>query len=58
LKWAQNLRQRFSVEFGCSTRAIRETGQPDLLACRFLFHRFHTLIISNKKAAEVIRCSS
>jgi hypothetical protein len=32
LYWAQHLRQRFRAELGCSTRATRQAGQPDLLS--------------------------
>jgi hypothetical protein len=34
---AQNLRQRFRVQLGRSTRAGRQTGQADLFANRIFF---------------------
>jgi hypothetical protein len=32
LNRAQNLRQRFRIQLGCSTRAVRIAGQADLLS--------------------------
>jgi hypothetical protein len=29
----QDLRQRFRVQFGCSTSTVRITGQADLASC-------------------------
>ena len=37
--WQQNLRQRFRVELGSSTRTVGKAGQPNLLTgCSVFIH--------------------